>query len=892
MDTGSRDAVRELNQYKQNNAALQKQIESLMAKLNQSKKTERDLATSLEETEKNCTEWQQKASKVEQLEKGAATMQNTIDHLEHRLEVANCEKLDAEEQLFNVQSQRSPFDPTPPKLQMPTQNATNRQSAHTSMSTIFSSGSPTSHANDPQDASTLAAFIAHIERLQEQLKQKDSRIAELEVENQQKQAVYERLERDHKELSLESDIQGHLLKKTKETDIHIDQLRTAIIDRESVIGEKEKSLRMAERQLEHHKLLLHAEIRRHATISLFADAEDDPLPDLTSLASKDDIDRWITRLQARLKKDLIQSNNKAPAGGLETIVDDLRKEIDFYVREIIYYKLDIKGYKSDIKKLKHIATRMGSYGSRASDLESPTPSLCRSADTPIRARFSAGTPGLGISNTPSPISTGPISATLSVGRPVTPPPNLSSVDTLKPTLATQKRVPQELNLKSPMTPQTPPRRAGINPANQADNIDPGISPRSVARLSPERRKPTVREPLSAISASKFDRARQPPSPDQEKFGDMATNFPLSTPAAPKRLDTQRSMSDSIIQLYAAPRTPERSPPSRQKHTPVAVGKNNVPTRERSATLPTAVQEKTTPERPPRPQYGLFESPNATTSGEGLSTPPRTNVLAEAMRNSPDRVKTESRPQHERKLSEPSTATIRGLSSSQLPRTGSAGSGSAIPQPPSHRPRAGSAGSSTTAIAQLPSPQRKLSNGSGSNFIIAMPSPHNPALISPATVLPQMTGAITGKSGPAISSQVQSPTSRAGVGGTMASSTPLTSPIELAESGQSSYFSSTLPTAKGPPSRTGSTSHSRNVSLSSMSAPSRKERDNVPKNGHHSRNTSSNSIMTAIQSPSFLMKGKGKARKDSISNPTPLASPFDVAREDGAGGGKFGIGEAM
>ena len=488
-ETGNREMIRDLHQYKQNNAALQKQIESLMAKLNQSKKNERSLATTLEGVERNCSDWQEKASKAEQLERGTLALQNTVDNLEHRLEMANCEKLDAEEQLYHVQSQSTPFDlatKKPTKLQMP---GNGRQSAHTSLSTVFSSDSPTSRLNESHEPSTLAAFIAHIERLQEQMKQKDSRVASLEEETEQLRHYYDQLEKDHRELGLQSDIQGQLLRKTRETDIHVEELRTAIIKRESIIGEKEKALRHTERSLEHHKLLLHAEIRRHATMSIMAsDNQGDPLPDLNTLASKEDIDRWVSRLQDRLRKDSPKDTGKKPVGDLETQVKDLRKEIDFYVREIIYYKLDIKGYKSDIRKLKNITTRLGSYGSRTSDIGSPTSSLARSVDTPVRSRFShGGTPGPGFSNTPSPISTGPISASVSIGRPITPPPaalptpDPSPSETVKPA--------------TPMTPQTPVRKDGINLANEADSIDPGISPRSVARLSPERRKPTVRAPI-------------------------------------------------------------------------------------------------------------------------------------------------------------------------------------------------------------------------------------------------------------------------------------------------------------------------------------------------------------------------------------------------------------
>lgn len=493
-ETGNRELIRELNLYKHNNAALQKQIESLMAKLNQAKTNERNLTATLEEIERNCTEWQAKASKVEQLEKSALALQNTIDHLEHRLEMANTEKIDAEEHLLNLRTGRSPFDPKSPTLNIPdaTSRHADRQNAHMSISTVFSSGSPTGHAAEPQDASTLAAFISRIERLQEQVKEKESAIEKLKEENLQLRHKSEQLERDQRELNLQLEIQNQLLGKSKMADVHINELRSAIIQRESVIGEKEKALRMAERQLEHHKLLLHAEIRKHATLALLADNQDNPLPELSSLASKEDIDRWIERLRARFQKE--RKNPKhdkenQPCNDTESLATDLRQEVDFYVREIIYYKLDIKGYKSDIKKLKHIATRMGSYGSRASDVDSPTPSQSRSADTPNLARLSTATSGLGISATTSPVSTGPISVSLPVGRPITPiaslpTPDRSPEDSGMPTFGTAGR---PLCETVPMTPQTPPRRP-----RGASEADPGVSPRSVARLSPERRKPTVR----------------------------------------------------------------------------------------------------------------------------------------------------------------------------------------------------------------------------------------------------------------------------------------------------------------------------------------------------------------------------------------------------------------
>jgi predicted nucleic acid-binding Zn-ribbon protein len=118
-ETASRNLLPELNQYKQNNVALQKQIESLMAKLNEAKKSERSLKTSLDATTQSCIEWQEKAEEADKAAKKAQALQNTIDHLENRLEIANIDKLDAEEQLFNFQSQNSPFDFRLPSLHSP-----------------------------------------------------------------------------------------------------------------------------------------------------------------------------------------------------------------------------------------------------------------------------------------------------------------------------------------------------------------------------------------------------------------------------------------------------------------------------------------------------------------------------------------------------------------------------------------------------------------------------------------------------------------------------------------------------------------------------------------------------------------------------------------------------
>lgn len=483
-ETGNGDAVRELNLYKQNNEALQKQIESLMAKLNQSEEEGRKQKRALEESQKTCDEWKEKARQAEGLEKSSLALQNTIDHLEYRLEVANTDKVDAEEQLLNLRSHRTPFDPKSPKLQVPDY----RQSTRTSMSTVFANESPISQ--NEHEPTTLSAFISHIDRLQEQIRQKDSYIVELKAENDQLRRNYNRLQNEHRELDLQTDIQGQLLTKAKQNEIHIEELRTAIIKREAMIGEKSKALQQVERQLEHHKLLLEAEIRRHASFALLADTKGNPLPELTSLASKEDIGRWIERLQKQLSKDKAERLGKKVKD--ETATEALRRENDFYIREIIYYKLDCRGYKSDIKKLKKIAAQMGDHESRPGEVESPDPSVCKSGDTSAPTKPLSNSSNLGASTMLSSVSTGPISITIPLTQRMTPPPSEltpdpSPIDKIKRTV---KRVPVPLQFNMPLTPRTPPIKA-TNPANEADNTDPGVSPRSVARLSPERRKPTV-----------------------------------------------------------------------------------------------------------------------------------------------------------------------------------------------------------------------------------------------------------------------------------------------------------------------------------------------------------------------------------------------------------------
>jgi chromosome segregation ATPase len=326
------------------------------------------------------------------------------------------------------------------------------------MGTVFSSSSPLSPEHESQELSTLAAFISHIEGLQDQVQQKDAQILELEKEREQFRKKQEHFEQEQSAMTLQMDVQNKLLMRTRRTDTNTEELRAAIMDREAIISEKEKSIRDIGRQLEHYKLLLQAQIRRYATMTLHAAATDDALPDLNTIAARADVDTWVERLHERLEKEKSSSSRRMPLDPREAQIVNLRREIDFYVREIIYYKLDIRGYKSDIKKLKRGTAQLSNHGSRASP-ESDASSFRPSA-------------------TPNGFSG-------AIDRPLTPPPSGSTVASNNSRVASN-RIPRHLDLNFSTAPPTP------SDGNEARYIQTDTASHSDVRHS-ERRRPTVRE---------------------------------------------------------------------------------------------------------------------------------------------------------------------------------------------------------------------------------------------------------------------------------------------------------------------------------------------------------------------------------------------------------------
>ncbi|OCL04720.1 hypothetical protein AOQ84DRAFT_380290 [Glonium stellatum] len=685
-DIGPVDVLRDRDRLRHTNQALERQVEALMKKLNQSRKAEKAL-------------------------------QNTVDNLEARLEIANVDKVDAMEEHHNLQMEirelrgHRSLSREPERLSQqsvrPNVDQLNVKLKEAEAQVLLLEKQVQAAGGQVKAPSTIATFIGHIERLQEQVKEKETQINDLKRDNQLRRHDIDdhehrcsELVQENSRLQLQEELHAKLLEQAKVADAEISELKSTV--------------RRVQKELEYHVLLLQAEIRKQASMAILTERPDDQAA--RSLASKADVDRMIEGLQKRLKAHMsADSETKLleQSTDLESQIKLLKKENEFYVREIMYYKLDVRGYKKDIKELKRAINRGQNVPSEAN---SPNPAQAPfrySAGTPIRSRFHpAITGGLGISASSSPTSV-PMSASNSF-QPSTPATSAApSTPHLSPSHNTQTGPgPQNRVVRAPspkpktvlVTPQTPPRQYSHNPANDVDHTSPGISPRSVLCLSPSRTKPT------------------PPSPDVEKMGDMATNFPLSTPAVPQRVDTQRSMSDSIIAMYATARSPDWSPP---KPTPITGATPGTGKRSRSGSLPGLglrsrsgsapapisapisgpisahisapipapapalalssgqASSKMTPERPPRPRYGLYDSPKSSTA----SVPIKMDVMAEAERHSPFRA-------HSRSASSLSmTRRSQTQSPSQLPRNPVTG---------------------VVDTSKIP-------------FVIAMGSPHNPAL---------------------------------------------------------------------------------------------------------------------------------------------------------------------
>lgn len=355
------------------------------------------------------------------------------------------------------------------------------------------------------------------------------------------------------------------------------------------------------------------------------------------------------------------------------------------------------------------------------------------------------------------------------------------------------------------------------------------------------------------------------------------------------------MSESVVPLYT---TASASIP-----TPSFTGgpgsEAEPRSRKRSAST-TEPSTRGTPERPPRPRYGLFESPRSKRNAASTaSTLPQADIMAKASR----------RHSVGEGAFQPSFVTHDGPPASNTPATVTETSADMEKPPAAPAPSAPLAVASShaetkessiadTVIQNTTAPERKGSAASTSSspFVIAMGSPYNPALVTPVTSIPPAACSIT-RNQPL---KIVPVTSRMGLGGTMASTTPVTSPVSPTNVIGLDF---PLRSASTKPQLVESTVPKRKFSLSKK----HEEQSSRPETPSHSRSGSASSIRTAIRLPRSRDKEKEahKMRKDSISMPRPLGSPFGFERSMSVGmegrgesdrepveASVYGVGEAI
>lgn len=267
--------------------------------------------------------------------------------------------------------------------------------------------------------------------------------------------------------------------------------------------EKKKLLRRLEADRQKVAHLLYAELRRQAQCSN-GEAEKSLRVSL-STKRKSDIDRMMADIQARARN--ATGANREPyelATEPARRVEQLEKEIEYHVKDIVLYRLDVKGYRKDIKCATATIERLQDA------LSGQVRAQLAASPRQIRARSS--TAGLGlVPNTAQASPSTPISASPSPGHVSYTHRNASAASSYPNTpLATHKKLP------CPPAPTTPP-------LSSSDTATPLSTPFNVKRH------------VSHASVC------TPPSSDR-----------------PRRVGTQRSLSESIISSYAR-RTPERTP---------------------------------------------------------------------------------------------------------------------------------------------------------------------------------------------------------------------------------------------------------------------------------------------------------------------------------------------
>ncbi|KAF2835906.1 hypothetical protein M501DRAFT_1019512 [Patellaria atrata CBS 101060] len=249
----------------------------------------------------------------------------------------------------------------------------------------------------------------------------------------------------------------------------------------------------------------------------------------------------LSRKKSLIQQRYISSSAISETDQAEDLINQrfrtarLEKEIDYYVNEIVIYESEKRAYKRDIKRLESKFKKAES-GTNSTYTGSSTPSLTTSPSS--SAGPSMDTPlntvglGLGLTFTPDPNSLSPTSRR----KPAFP--RLDSSSNTIPTYTLPFPLAPKIHPPLPMpTSTTPSQGPHHTPSNPLVTL---ATPIQLKQVTPLQHIP------SALPVT-------PPPQNSKLAASPHEETPPGKP--PRRVDTQRSLSDSIISSYARVSTP-------------------------------------------------------------------------------------------------------------------------------------------------------------------------------------------------------------------------------------------------------------------------------------------------------------------------------------------------
>ncbi|KAK7521543.1 hypothetical protein IWZ03DRAFT_434683 [Phyllosticta citriasiana] len=250
----------------------------------------------------------------------------------------------------------------------------------------------------PNDTkTTVAELLTMVESLNKALREKNTRIQELERQNRALQLDHDEMEHKHSAYVVRHD--EALAREAKKRRKQIDKAKeaeTQIAGLKTLVEEQGKELQSVQAEYERLRKLLHAELRNQAKESLSRGFI------ASKPSSNEEYFEHILKDTRKRVQDLISQESKEktyePAFNPYERVEQLEKEIEFHVRDLIHFKREARGFKKDVKRA----------NSKISDLSaslmavSAQPSPASALSAPTQQFLLKGSPdrrpnGLGIS---------------------------------------------------------------------------------------------------------------------------------------------------------------------------------------------------------------------------------------------------------------------------------------------------------------------------------------------------------------------------------------------------------------------------------------------------------------------------------------------------------------